>query len=198
MVTKDARGQPILWLSSPLEPETASITTTADTKSTTIPSISLVSPIAIQQDGQVFNNYGPKPNEELLLSYGFTLPSNPDDVVILRLPASALREKGLEEGKRYLMKRDGEVDKDLLRVMRIILGGKAEVEENDADEEEEDEHEMHEKEQRELELELDVLGMLGQMLEDKLGKLEEGGMVQVEGVREIVREMCGTYRQGKR
>ncbi|KAH9042874.1 hypothetical protein EDB84DRAFT_1436376 [Lactarius hengduanensis] len=29
-----------------------------------------------------FNNYGAKPNSELLLGYGFTLPDNPDDTIV--------------------------------------------------------------------------------------------------------------------
>lgn len=34
---------------------------------------------------QVFNNYAPKSNEELLLAYGFSLPHNPADHVAVRL-----------------------------------------------------------------------------------------------------------------
>lgn len=34
---------------------------------------------------QVFNNYGAKSNEELILSYGFVEPGCPDDVLVLRL-----------------------------------------------------------------------------------------------------------------
>lgn len=43
---------------------------------------------AVQQGDQVFNNYGPKGNEELLFSYGFTIPNGPDDYVRLTLPAA--------------------------------------------------------------------------------------------------------------
>ncbi|KAF8602390.1 SET domain-containing protein [Ceratobasidium sp. AG-I] len=37
---------------------------------------------------ECFNNYGPKPNSELILGYGFALPSNPDDTILLSLAAS--------------------------------------------------------------------------------------------------------------
>jgi hypothetical protein len=144
----------------------------------------------------VFNNYGPKPNEELLLSYGFVIPSNPDDVVMLRLPASKLREKGLKD-ERWLMKRDGEIEKGLLDTMRVLLGGSITEAEEDEDEDEADEHAMHEKEQKGLNLELDVLGALGQMLEDKLRKLQESGKDIQGDVRENVKGMCEVYRQGK-
>jgi hypothetical protein len=55
---------------------------------------------------------------------------------------------------------------------------------------------MQAKEEKELQLELDVLGTLGQMLEDKLGKLERGAMERLIHVRDDVRAVCEVYRQG--
>ena len=40
---------------------------------------------AVPAKAEVFNNYGPKGNEELLRSYGFCIPNNPADVVAVRL-----------------------------------------------------------------------------------------------------------------
>ncbi|EMF10574.1 uncharacterized protein SEPMUDRAFT_150634 [Sphaerulina musiva SO2202] len=40
---------------------------------------------AVTQGSEVFNNYGPKSNDELLLGYGFCLSSNPNDQVLLVL-----------------------------------------------------------------------------------------------------------------
>jgi len=34
---------------------------------------------------EVFNNYGAKPNSEFLLGYGFALPGNPDDTIVLKI-----------------------------------------------------------------------------------------------------------------
>jgi hypothetical protein len=34
---------------------------------------------------EILNNYGAKPNSELLLGYGFTLPANPDDTILLKI-----------------------------------------------------------------------------------------------------------------
>ncbi|KAI9447711.1 hypothetical protein H4582DRAFT_1895801 [Lactarius indigo] len=42
-------------------------------------SISLVARTAVDGGAEIFNNYGAKPNSELLLGYGFTIPDNPDD-----------------------------------------------------------------------------------------------------------------------
>ncbi|KAJ9635134.1 hypothetical protein H2199_008620 [Coniosporium tulheliwenetii] len=39
----------------------------------------------ISTGDQVFNNYGPKGNEELLMGYGFCIPENPCDEVAIRL-----------------------------------------------------------------------------------------------------------------
>lgn len=41
----------------------------------------------IEAGAEVFNNYGPKTNDELLLGYGFCIPNNPYDGVLLTLKA---------------------------------------------------------------------------------------------------------------
>ncbi|KAM3416915.1 hypothetical protein BST61_g8503 [Cercospora zeina] len=42
---------------------------------------------AVPEGGEVYNNYGPKGNDDLLLGYGFCVPSNPHDKVLLVLKA---------------------------------------------------------------------------------------------------------------
>ncbi|KAK4554707.1 hypothetical protein LTR86_008209 [Recurvomyces mirabilis] len=39
----------------------------------------------VEAEQEVFNNYGPKPNDELLMGYGFCIPDNPFDGVLLTL-----------------------------------------------------------------------------------------------------------------
>jgi hypothetical protein len=56
-----------------------------DTISTSASSISLVTHSASKPGTEIFNNYGVKPNSELLLGYGFTLPANPDDTIVLKI-----------------------------------------------------------------------------------------------------------------
>lgn len=60
------------------------------------PLISLVIHTPISAGQELFNNYGPKPNSELILGYGFSLPENPDDTIVLKVGGS---EKKWEIGR---------------------------------------------------------------------------------------------------
>ena len=101
--------------------------------------------------------------------------------------------KGLDAGRRFVLRRDGLLEKELLEVMRVMLGSEEETEEVD----EEDVRGLHEKDVRGMQLEMDVLGTLGQMMEDKLGKLQSMPEVDDGEVREEVRRMCDVYRRGE-
>ncbi|CAA21252.1 ribosomal lysine methyltransferase Set10 [Schizosaccharomyces pombe] len=48
-------------------------------------SVQLISQELVAKGNQLFNNYGPKGNEELLMGYGFCLPDNPFDTVTLKV-----------------------------------------------------------------------------------------------------------------
>ena len=51
---------------------------------------------ALKAGAEIFNNYGAKPNSELLLGYGFTLPANPDDTIVLKIggtPSSGVQHE---------------------------------------------------------------------------------------------------------
>jgi ABC-type Zn2+ transport system substrate-binding protein/surface adhesin len=140
----------------------------------------------------------------LLLGYGFVLSPNPDDVLPLRLGGlgsnvsenkkARLAAKSLDAGKRWIIKRDGQIERDLMEVLRIVMG-EDNPHDHDHDEEDEDEEEEHGHWEEEMELELDVLGALGQMLDDKLAKLE-GVDTEVEA-RKDVKAMCEIYRRGE-
>lgn len=172
----------------------------------------------------MFNNYGARGNEALLLGYGFVVEANPDDTLVLQLGGmspeivAALEKQGLEAGKRFEVRRDGVLPQELVRTVRVMMADSgcaccgAHEEEghdhdghdhghgdghdhgHDHDEDDEDEHAAHEKEVAELELELDVLGMLGGMLEDKLTRLED---VPEAEARPEVERMASLYRQGE-
>lgn len=184
-----ARNQPILWLSSKVK-----------TESGDVPSISFVAPSAIQPNSQVLNNYGAKSNEALLLGYGFVIPDNPDDTVVLRLggaPAGALatlKAKGLDPATRFAVGRDGVIPQQLLEILRVMVGQSFEGEEEE-EEEDEDEHAAHEHEVEVLNSELDVLGMLGAMLESKLERLT--APLDVGEVRATVERDVDVYRRGQ-
>ena len=86
-----ARGQPISW-----------VVTHPDANSTSQePKISLVLHTATPKGDELFNNYGPKPNSELILGYGFSIPRNPDDTIILKIGG------GIEDGKKWEIGREG-------------------------------------------------------------------------------------------
>lgn len=94
--------------------------------------------------------------------------------------------------QRFVVGTDGELPQELLKVVRILLGGEGEHDHDHDDDE--DEHAAHAHEEAELELEAEVLGMLGSMLEGKLAAI---GDVETEGCRpEVVRD-CKVYRDGE-
>ncbi|KAI5481575.1 lysine methyltransferase [Pseudohyphozyma bogoriensis] len=88
---------------------------------------------------QVFNTYGAKPNEELLLGYGFTTPSNAGDVVALKLSlppyspslSSTLSKLGLSN-LRHFVPRSGVLPPELFAQMRLLVADKDERDELDA------------------------------------------------------------------
>ena len=153
---------------------------------------------ATSAGSQVFNNYGPKSNEEFLLGYGFVIDPNPDDTVILRLGSnipsileSRMRAKCLNARNRFALRKDGEVDAELLEVMRVMMAPA------EAEGHAEDERTQHEKEIWEIQSEMEVLGTLGQMMEDKLVKLQYEHRVDSRYVREENRRNCEIYRRGE-
>lgn len=78
---------------------------------------------------EVFNNYGAKPNDELLLGYGFLLEDNPEDFVSVKLgtngdPRTAviLQAFGLPLSTPHYIKRGAtELPTELLAQMRILV-----------------------------------------------------------------------------
>jgi hypothetical protein len=62
------------------------------------PAISLQPHTRLAAGDEIFNNYGPKPNAELLLGYGFTLPENPDDTMVLKIGGGNVQHKKWEVG----------------------------------------------------------------------------------------------------
>jgi len=111
-----ARGHQVSWVVSPVR---KTVSTPGDHISDNL-QINLIirSPTAARE--QLFNNYGPKPNAELLLAYGFVIPDNPDDTIVLKLGGSDKRwevgrgAKGIEgvweEVKSKLSQQDPEAE----------------------------------------------------------------------------------------
>lgn len=99
-----ARGHPVSWVVTSSPPSISINAKSSDSLSTLARSspplvnantlhitLHLRTPTPTQ--AEVFNNYGPKPNSELLLGYGFVLPSNPEDTIVLKLGGSEQRHE---------------------------------------------------------------------------------------------------------
>lgn len=88
----------------------------------------------IKAGEEVFNNYGAKPNDELLLGYGFVLQDNPEDALSLVMgtagdPALAklLEEGGLPLSKvHYITGSDTTLPPALLAQLRVLVADEAE------------------------------------------------------------------------
>lgn len=63
------------------------------------PFISVVLHDPAEPQQEIYNNYGPKPNSELILGYGFSLRQNPEDSIILKV--------GGLDGQRWSVGRQG-------------------------------------------------------------------------------------------
>lgn len=121
----------------------------------------------------MYNNYGPKPNEELVLGYGFALPDNDADIVALKLivpesHASLAKQLGLTN-ERHLVSRSSELPAELLATIRLLVSSEDELREIAAKAREMPEGGW----QRVLEFvdvdnELDAFATLGDMLDQKL------------------------------
>ncbi|KAJ6583765.1 hypothetical protein B0H10DRAFT_2096353 [Mycena sp. CBHHK59/15] len=64
---------------------------------------------------EIFNNYGLKPNSELILGYGFSLPDNPDDTIVLKI--------GGIEGKKWEVGRNAHGADEVWETVLEFVGG---------------------------------------------------------------------------
>lgn len=80
-ILNHSRGQPVSWCTSYPEGSTAARDGSA--------TISIISHSKTPLGEEVFNNYGLKANDELILGYGFSLPQNPEDKITLQLGGSS-------------------------------------------------------------------------------------------------------------
>ena len=96
-----ARGQPVSWVVDHLPP------TNQTRGSGQRLGLSLVIHSRTRPGEELLNNYGIKPNAELILGYGFSLEDNPDDTIALSIgggPATPASDPG--EKKRWEVGRD--------------------------------------------------------------------------------------------
>ncbi|EKM79884.1 hypothetical protein AGABI1DRAFT_119942 [Agaricus bisporus var. burnettii JB137-S8] len=135
------------------------------------PTISLVPHTKTSAGEEIFNNYGPKPNGNLILGYGFSLPANPDDTILLKIGGF---EKKWEIG-RAATGVEG-LWTELLRMVKENQG---------ADEEE-------------YEIQMDTADMFANMLNDVLQKLPSEEACRHQDLRPEVATMLRDYIEGQR
>jgi hypothetical protein len=104
------RGQPVSW-----------VTHNADGHNAT--KISLVVHKTTPAGQEIFNNYGAKPNAELILGYGFSIPNNPDDTIILKLG-------GIASSKKWVIGRNANGADGLWEEIIQTMAGEADSESN--------------------------------------------------------------------
>ncbi|KAJ9092097.1 hypothetical protein QFC21_006962 [Naganishia friedmannii] len=216
------RNQAVTWVSSALPTSTEEDAAAQSDSQKTYRSkqercVGLVVRTEVEANEQVFNNYGPKGNEELILGYGFSIPENPDDTLALKL---GIPEDTLTQGVRdaltklslsdstgapkseqspaspldrtWYIPRSGELPEEMFEVVRIILSLQDDSAGGSQDEEEA------------KELEMDVTGMLLEMVQTKLERLNDilernEAIVDenVGAVRMEVWDMLQDYEQGQ-
>lgn len=136
---------------------------------------------------EIFNNYGPKGNPELILGYGFVIHDNPDDTIVLRVGGGP----GGTAGKRWEIGREAKGIEGLWQeILRIVSPPSPNEDDVNSDEDEE----MH---PPQWSLDLDAAAALQSMVESSLGRLPstfpEGAALRPE-----VREMIQVYVKGQR
>ena len=169
-----ARAQPVSWI----------VNTAQAPSSSPEPGISLVLHTPTPEGVELFNNYGPKPNAELALGYGFTLPNNPDDTIVLKIG-------GLEHADPKW-----EVGRDAQGAEPVWAAVKDAVQAQNRHDVADDERAAYSTED-----ELWATEVLAEMAEDLLGRLPPDSSVAVHGdekavIRPEVAQMLDHYIEG--
>ncbi|KAF8523931.1 hypothetical protein BU17DRAFT_43416 [Hysterangium stoloniferum] len=165
-----SRGHPVSWEITSLH------------SMPTINQVSLVVRVSTLAGNEVFNNYGLKPNSELILGYGFSLPENPDDTIVLKIggvPNLHSARASWEVG-RYAKGIEGMWEEMKAIIRGVIASG---------DEEEE--------EPMEWELEIETADTLTDMLENKVSALPVVPDIPPQNVRKDVLGMIRHYVEGQ-
>ncbi|KAI0668916.1 hypothetical protein C8Q78DRAFT_954903, partial [Trametes maxima] len=102
------------------------------------PYISLVIHTATPQGAELLNNYGPKPNSELILGYGFSLPNNPDDTIVLKIggltaPSASSSSSQTPSGGRWEVGRDARGAEPVWEAVLAAVAAQGNAEEADGD-----------------------------------------------------------------
>ncbi|KAF9450632.1 SET domain protein [Macrolepiota fuliginosa MF-IS2] len=164
------RGQPVSWsIAYPIESGP-----TSSTSITKEPTVSLVLHIETLVGGELFNNYGPKPNAELILGYGFALPNNPDDTILLKIAGF--------EGRWEIGRSASGAEALWIELVQYVKRHRG----NDDEEGEA------------YEIQMDATDILSHMVQTLLEKLPPGTILDDQTLRPEVANMLQEYTQGQR
>lgn len=141
-----------------------------------------------ENGSELFNNYGPKPNSELILGYGFSLPDNPDDTIVLKIggfpPSHPNANKHWEVGREA--RGIDLVWKAILEAVTMSDDGEGDHDENDDGDEGYDPRDQ-----------LYAAGILKGMADGLLKRLPSGNIeISQEVIRPEVVEMFQHYIEG--
>ncbi|EMD35055.1 hypothetical protein CERSUDRAFT_107074 [Gelatoporia subvermispora B] len=170
-----ARAQPVSWVVSGI----SGGDTNTDTESSDL-AVSLLLHSPTPRGAELLNNYGPKPNAELVLGYGFALPSNPDDTIVLKIGGAP--GSGALAGGRWEVGRGAQGAGPLWdAILTAVCEGAEEEEEPDVDDE------------------LCAADMLLGMARNLLERLPRAPQPdEAAGIRADVARMIGYYLEGQR
>ncbi|CAE6514900.1 unnamed protein product [Rhizoctonia solani] len=158
------RATPVSWVANVSEPLASS-------------TLDLLIHETVLAGAECFNNYGPKPNSELILGYGFALPSNPDDTILLSLAASNTAQSSMVE-----IGRDA---KNAERLWELVI---AKVSELGGDEEP----------VSDWEAELEAAEIIMNLTEQRMERLPDMNKADGVNARQLVLEMVEYYLEGQR
>lgn len=178
-----ARGQPVSWVVSyPLPASDFPAVVPAE------PTISLVVHTTTPAGAEVLNNYGRKPNSELIIGYGFSLPNNPDDSIVLKIGGP--QSNG--EKPKWEVGREAQGAEPIWEAVKTAVRGQGP---DEVDDNVEDSGEMSEDV---YDGELWATEVLSEMAEDLLSRLPRAVVDSDEGgtVRPDVAVMLEHYIEG--
>ncbi|KAL5640270.1 hypothetical protein ACGC1H_007516 [Rhizoctonia solani] len=157
------RATPVSWVANVSEPLGSS-------------TLDLLIHEAVPAGAECFNNYGPKPNSELILGYGFALPLNLDDTILLSLAASNATQSSMVE-----IGRDA---KNAERLWELVIAKITEL--------------GSEEPISAWEIELEAAETIISLTEQRLARLPDVSKTDGANARKIVLEMIGYYLEGQR
>ncbi|KAI0830093.1 SET domain-containing protein [Trametes gibbosa] len=181
-----ARAHPVSWVVSHGRGASASSGTQLSASSE--PSISLVIHTSTAKGSQLLNNYGPKPNSELILGYGFSLAHNPDDTIVLKLGGSAAASSPAPSSSRWEVGRNARGAEPVWEAVLDAIGAQNGDEEADAET----------GEPPSVEDDLCAADMLAEMAQSLYDRLPPYPPLNAGEMRALVVEMLEHYVEGQR